>query len=51
LPSRCFLASKQARGPSLVLMVALCRAAIVVTVLWCLAGRVGCPARSRVQRG
>jgi hypothetical protein len=51
LPSRCLLASKQVRSPSLVSTLALYLAAVLVTVLWCLAGRVGCPARSRVQRG
>ena len=51
LPSRPILASKQVRGPCGVLIFALYLAAIFVTVDWYFAGRVGCPARSRVQRG
>jgi hypothetical protein len=51
LPSRQILASKQVLGPSAVMTFAVKRAAILVTVDLCLAGRVGCPARSRVQRG
>src|SRR6266536_2670123 len=51
LPSRRSLASKQVRGPSLVVTFAWWRAAILVTEDRCLAGRVGRPARSRVQAG
>ena len=40
LPSRRSLASKQVLGPSLVMTFALWRAAILVTVDWCLAARV-----------
>ena len=40
LPSRCCLASKQVRSPSLVMTLALWRAAILVTVDLCLAARV-----------
>ena len=39
-PSRCFLASKQVRSPSLVLILALWRAAILEPELRCLAPRV-----------
>src|SRR5437588_10989749 len=51
LPSRQILASKQVLGPSAVMTFAVKRAVILVTVDLCLAGRVGCPARSRVQAG
>ena len=51
MPSRRILASKQVLGPSAVMAFAVKRAAVLVTVDWCLAGRVGCPARSRGQRG
>src|SRR5947208_8891884 len=51
LPVRWRRASKQVRGPSPVMTLALWRAAIVAAVDLCLAGRVGCPARSRVQAG
>jgi hypothetical protein len=51
LPSRLRLASKHLLGPSGVAAVAAWRAAVLVTVVRCLAGRVGCPARSRVHRG
>src|ERR1700745_1210510 len=40
LPSRCFLASKQVRRPSLVSILALYLAAVLEAVLWCLAARV-----------
>ena len=51
LPGRSAVAWKQTRGPCGVVMVARCLRAIAVTVERCLAGRVGCPARSRVHRG
>jgi len=46
LPSRLARAWKQVLGPSAVMVLALYRAAILLTVDLCLAGRVGCPARS-----
>ena len=47
-PSRSTLTSKHLRGPDGVVMVVLWRSAIWVTVESCLAGRMGCAARSRV---
>ena len=38
-------------GPCRCWILAWWRAAIFDTVDWCLAGRVGCPARSRVHSG
>ena len=51
LPLRWILASKQVRSPYRVSILALCLAAIFDTVDWCLAGRVGCTARSRIPCG
>jgi len=51
LPFRFRLASKQVLGPSPVMSFAWWRAAILETVDWCLTGRVGCTARSRIPCG
>ena len=51
LPLRWILASKHLRGPYRVWILAWCLVAILDTVDWCLAGRVGCPARSRDHSG
>ena len=51
LPSRSTAGLEARRGPCGVTILALCRAAILVTDERCLQGRVGCTARSRIPCG